>query len=79
MAQDHHRALTDQILRDLARVNPYTSQERDHAYVYATGFLASYLASLSEEDPWVYKRFKRHIEENRHVKKINTNPSSNIK
>ncbi len=65
MARDHHQALTDQILRDLARVNPYSSTERGEAYVYATGFLASYLASLSEQDPWVYKRFRQHIEEQR--------------
>ncbi len=65
MAKLDHQQLTDQILRDLARVNPYSSTERGEAYVYATGFLASYLASLSDEDPWIYKRFRQHIEAQR--------------
>ena len=30
--------------------------------VYGLGFLAGYLASLMLEDPYVYKRFKHHIE-----------------
>ena len=31
--------------------------------LYSTGFLAGYLASLMLEDPYVYKRFKHHIEQ----------------
>lgn len=63
MPTNHHKALANQILTDLSRVNPYTKRDDQQAYMYAVGFMAGYLASLSEEDPWVYKRFKRHIEQ----------------
>ena len=65
MATKQQRALVDQILRDISEVNPYTSRNKEQAFIWATGFLASYLASLSEEDPWVYKRLRRHISEHK--------------
>jgi hypothetical protein len=37
-------------------------QKQRNDPLYSTGFLAGYLASLMLEDPYVYKRFKNHIE-----------------
>ncbi len=65
MPSNNHKAIANQILTDLSRVNPYTKRDDQQAYMYAVGFMAGYLASLSEEDPWVYKRFRQHIESQR--------------
>lgn len=66
MATKQPRALVDQILRDISELNPYTSNNKEQAFIWATGFLASYLASLSEEDPWIYKRLRQHISEHKY-------------
>ncbi len=65
MPSKQHENYCNQILRDIAKVNPYTREDGRIAYVYATGFLAGYLASLAEEDPYIYKRFKQHVEAQR--------------
>lgn len=59
------KQLANQILTDISKVNPYTSEDKSMAFIWAAGFLAGYIASLAEEDMFVYKRFKRHIEEQR--------------
>jgi hypothetical protein len=51
--------IANQILTDVARVNPYP--QSGEAYLYAAGFLAGYIAQLAEEDPFVYKKFRKHI------------------
>jgi hypothetical protein len=47
----------------LAELNPYTHKDGRIAYVYATGYLAGYLASLMREDPFIYKRFLNHAKQ----------------
>lgn len=56
-----HEEYCDAIIAHVRQVNPHTAQEGRIGYVYASGFLAAYLASLMMEDPYVYKRFQRHI------------------
>lgn len=53
----------DAVIAHLRSINPHNAQEGRVGYVYASGFLAAYLASLMVEDPFVYKRFKRHIDQ----------------
>lgn len=51
------------IISQVARVTPYTtSDSHSEALAYSTGLLASYIAHLSNEDPWVYKRYLQYIE-----------------
>ena len=59
------------ILDQVASVNPYNRQnansDREFA-VYQSGFLAGYMSSLMLEDPFIMKRFIRHIEQCRRSK-----------
>ena len=57
-----HKQYTDAIIDSLRSINPHNAEEGRIGYVYASGFLAAYLASLMREDPYVYKRFIKHIE-----------------
>ena len=57
-----HKQYTDAVIASLRSINPHNAEEGRVGYVYASGFLASYLASLMVEDPYIYKRFKRHID-----------------
>jgi hypothetical protein len=53
------------ILTLVGMINPYNRQgENDNTLynLYTAGFLAAYLASLMREDPYIYKRFHKHIE-----------------
>ena len=56
-----HEEYCNAIIAHLREVNPHTATEGRIGYVYASGFLASYMASLMMEDPYIYKRFQRHI------------------
>ena len=58
----------NEILRAVADSNPYRTDQlnrRSEFYIYNQGFLASYLASLTLEDPWILKRFLKHCEDQR--------------
>ena len=53
------------VLDQIARQNPYNRQQSNRLsefYIYQSGFLAAYLASLMAEDPYIRKRFSRHID-----------------
>lgn len=53
------------VLDQIASVNPYNRQQAnrlDEFYIYQAGFLASYLNSLMREDPYIQKRFLKHID-----------------
>lgn len=56
---EQRKRIANQVLTDLARVNPYPQSKE--AYVYAVGFLAGYIAQLAEEDPFIYKKFRHHV------------------
>jgi hypothetical protein len=55
-----HKDYTQAIINQVAELNPHYNQDGRIGYVYAAGYLASYLASLMQEDPYVYKRFVKH-------------------
>ncbi len=55
-----HERDINQVMASIRLVNPYSQEDGRIAYVYAAGFLASYLASLGREDPWILKRFHQH-------------------
>lgn len=61
---------TQAISQAIARVNPYNSRDNNLGYIWASGFLAAYLASLAAEDPFVYKRLIKHLEQ------LDPNPSN---
>jgi hypothetical protein len=53
------------ILTLVGQINPYNRQKDNDTTLYnlyAAGFLAAYLASLMREDPYIYRRFYKHIE-----------------
>ena len=65
-------AYTQNILDRVAEINPYNRQgenSKGQYYIYNMGFLASYLAALMEQDPFIYKRFVQHCEHTK-TKKI---------
>jgi deoxyxylulose-5-phosphate synthase len=62
LSDQQHQAYTNWIINQVGTINPYTTNDNRMGYIYAAGFLASYLASLMQEDPYTYKRFKAHIE-----------------
>ena len=65
MSSQLQKDYAQQILTDIAKINPYKSNDKNMAFIWATGYLAGFIASLAEEDPFVYKRFSKHIEEQR--------------
>jgi hypothetical protein len=63
MQDNDHDAYTKWIIEQIRTVNPYNLNDDRKGYVYASGFLASYLASLMQEDPWLARKFRKHIQE----------------
>lgn len=66
-----HRELAEYIIQLAGKSNPYNRQGsnlKSEFYIYNMGYLASYLASLCEEDPYILKRYKRHCEDQRRPK-----------
>ncbi len=57
-----HREFTNYIIESIRVINAHTAQEGRIAYVYASGFLASYLANILSEDPIAFKQFQQHIQ-----------------
>ena len=53
------------VIEEVSSINPHRRQELNRANefaVYNTGFLASYLASLMREDPYIERRFLKHVD-----------------
>lgn len=75
MSTSQQQAYANQILRDVAQVNPYAKTDGMTAYLYAAGYLAGFIASLAEEDPYVYKRFRQHVDKQAKIPK----PSRTLK
>ena len=69
MSQEYHRKIANQILTDVAKVNPYMKKDGPIAYLYAAGYLAGFIASLAERDPYIYKEFKQLVEEQSRIYK----------
>ena len=69
MNQEYHRKIANQILTDVAKVNSYMKKDGPIAYLYAAGYLAGFIASLAERDPYIYKEFKQLVEEQSRIYK----------
>lgn len=68
MTDKEQRALAEWILEQVGTGNPYGrafANKKSEYYIYQSGFLAAYLASLMTEDPYVYRRFQKHVESKR--------------
>ena len=68
MAKDTISKRAHEILELVGYVNPHRrsgTNRKSEFYIYNMGFLASYLSSLCEEDPFVYKRLVKHIKQQR--------------
>jgi hypothetical protein len=66
MTSRKHRETADWIIDMIGQTNPYRRNQanlKSEYYIYQMGFLASYMASLIEEDPFIARRFARHIKE----------------
>lgn len=65
MATREQQRTAQWVLDQVASVNPYNrlnaNSDREFT-IYQSGFLAAYLASLMQEDPFIMKRFTRHID-----------------
>ena len=55
----NHKQLVDYIISAVEARNPYKTKEEIRTYVI--GFLAYYIASKIEQDPFVLKEFKRVV------------------
>lgn len=68
-SDDSIRDRAHAILDTIGVVNPYNRHAANQIkeyWIYQAGFSAAFLASLMEEDPWIARRFKAHVEEARH-------------
>ena len=64
MTSKQHREMAQWITDMVGQTNPYgrgQANRKSEYYIYQMGFLASYMASLMEEDPFVARRFAQHI------------------
>ena len=64
MATKQQKDMALWILDQIGSVNPYNWQgeiRKSEYYIYESGFVAAYLASLMIDDPWERKRFEQHI------------------
>lgn len=64
MATKQQKDLAMWVLEQVGSVSPYNRQgenNKDQYNIYQSGFLAAYLASLMQNDPWEIKRFEQHI------------------
>ena len=71
MASKQQEEFAKWILEQVGSSNPYGrafANKKSEYYIYQSGFLASYLASLMQEDPFIAQRFKKHIAEKKYRK-----------
>jgi hypothetical protein len=65
MTRQEQQRYAQWLLDQVAQVNPYNRQQansKEEFYIYQSGFLASYLVSLMREDPFIQRRFIRHLD-----------------
>jgi hypothetical protein len=65
LSKQQQHSYAQWVLDQVAQINPYNRQQtnrKDEFYIYQAGFLASYLCSLMREDPYIQKRFSRHLD-----------------
>lgn len=56
--------IADWILKELRYVNPYTATDKQHAFIWATGFLARIIAEMIWRDNHNLEIFRRIIDRN---------------
>jgi hypothetical protein len=63
MQKTQQEQYADWIMQQIRLINPNLDANDRRGYIYSTGFLAGYVASLMQEDPWLARRFRKHIRE----------------
>ena len=58
MDKTQHKNLTNWVLEQVAKINPYTQEQGRIAWVWAVGFLASYLARILAANPRRLEEFQ---------------------
>ena len=61
-----HKERVDWILDVTAQINPYKRQlqnAKSEYYIYNMGYIASFLASKMQEDPFIAREFYKHAKE----------------
>lgn len=64
------KELANQILRDIAEINPYTADSKHLAFIWATGFLARCVAEMiwrDSDNSYVYRRLRDRAREHRRM------------
>jgi hypothetical protein len=56
--------IADWILKEISRINPYTSADKNMAFIWATGFLARVCAEMIWRDNHNLEIFRRIREKN---------------
>lgn len=71
MTSPEHTKYTKLIIDSVRSINPHSASEGRIAYVYSSGFLASYLAEILKNDPIRLGEFNRLIarQQSKHSKK----------
>jgi hypothetical protein len=71
MPSPEHSKYTKLIIDSVRSINPHTNNEGRIAYVYSSGFLASYLAEILKSDPIRLREFNQLIarQQSKHSKK----------
>jgi hypothetical protein len=62
-----HEDYSKWILDQLKQINPH-AKDKTQSYIWASGFLASYLAGKMLEDPGLAHKFKRDLDLIKRVK-----------
>lgn len=68
MALNQNKLIADWILDEIGTVNPYNragENLKSEYFIYLSGYLAAYLGSLMQEDPYIRKRFEAHVRSQR--------------
>ena len=61
-----HEKYVNYIQQSVQLACPY--EDDNLRRLYHAGFLASYLASMFERDPWYFREFQRHIRDTKNSK-----------
>lgn len=64
------KELANQILTDIAEINPYTQEQKHLAFVWAVGFLARIVAEMIWRDSdnlYVYRRIRERARERKQM------------
>jgi hypothetical protein len=63
MRKPTHDDIVNLIIDSIRRINPYSNDQGRKGYIYASGFLAAFLAKIIERDPYILREFQLLIED----------------